>query len=96
MPRADGPSRAPSLAAIPRQSLTEKVDAMTEDQKMSSSIVRCEHDRLLAWLREVLAGSDGVDVHIVVEEDADARSSVRITLHDVPGPLASLQLRPLA
>ena len=67
---------------------------MSEDQKTSRTI-RCEHDRLLSWLREVLAGSDGVDVHIVVEEDAD-RSSVQITLRDVPGPLAGLQLRPLA
>jgi hypothetical protein len=44
----------------------------------------------------VLAGSDGVDVLIVVEEAADARSSVQITLHDVPGPLAGLELRRLA
>jgi hypothetical protein len=45
------------------------------------------------WLREVLATSDGVDVHIVVEDAADARSSVQITLRDVPGPLAGLQIR---
>lgn len=68
---------------------------MSEDRKTSSSTLRCEHDRLLSWLREVLAGSDGVDVHIVVEDDAD-RSSVQITLRDVPGPLAGLQLRPQA
>lgn len=68
---------------------------MIEHEKTSSSTVRCERDRLLSWLREVLAGSDGVDVHIVVEEVAD-RSSVQITLRDVPGPLASLQLRRLA
>jgi hypothetical protein len=69
---------------------------MIDRQKTTSSTVRCEGDRLLSWLREVLAGADGVSVHIVVEEDADARSSVQITLHDVPRPVASLQLRPLA
>jgi len=67
---------------------------MIEPQRSSSSTVRCERDRLLSWLREVLAGSDGVDVHIVVEDVADARSSVQITLHDVPGPLAGLQIQP--
>jgi hypothetical protein len=66
---------------------------MTEREKATSSTVRCERDRLLSWLRDVLAGSDGVDVHIVVEEAAGARSSVQITLHDVPGPLAGLELR---
>jgi hypothetical protein len=69
---------------------------MSEPQKSTSSTVRCERDSLLSWLREVLAGSDGVDVHIVVEERADARSSVQITLRDVRAPLAGLQLRPLA
>jgi hypothetical protein len=69
---------------------------MSEPEKVASSTVRCERDHLLYWLREVLAGSDGVDVLIVVEEAADARSSVQITLHDVPGPLAGLELRRLA
>jgi len=64
--------------------------------RSSSSTVRCERDSLLAWLEEVLAASDGVDVHIVVEEAAEARSSVQITLRDIRGPLAGLQLRPLA
>ena len=64
--------------------------------RSSSSTVRCERDSLLLWLEEVLAASDGVDVHIVVEDDADARSSVQITLRDIRGPLAGLQLRPLA
>jgi hypothetical protein len=69
---------------------------MIEPQRTTASTVRCERDSLLSWLGEVLAGSDGVDVHIVVEEVAEARSSVQITLHDVPGPLATLQLRKLA
>ena len=69
---------------------------MTEREKTSGSTVHCESDRLLSWLRDVLAGSDGVNVHIVVEEAADARASVQITLHDVPGPLAGLELRRLA
>jgi hypothetical protein len=64
--------------------------------RSSSSTVRCERDSLLLWLEEVLAASDGVDVHIVVEEAAEARSSVQITLRDIRGPLAGLQLRPLA
>jgi hypothetical protein len=69
---------------------------MNEREKATSSTVHCERDRLLSWLREVLDGSDGVDVHIVVEQAADARSSVQITLRDVPGPLAGLELRRLA
>ena len=65
--------------------------------RSTSSTVRCERDSLLTWLGEVLAASDGVDVHIVVEDVADARSSVQITLRgDVPRPLASLPLRRLA
>jgi hypothetical protein len=67
---------------------------MNEPEKETSAAMLCERDRLLSWLREVLSG-DGVNVHIVVEEAADARSSVQITLHDVPGPLAGLDLRPL-
>jgi hypothetical protein len=66
---------------------------MIEPQKTTGSTVRCERDSLLSWLREVLAGSDGVDVDIVVEEVVDARSSVQITLRDVPGPLAGLEVR---
>jgi hypothetical protein len=69
---------------------------MNEPDKHTSPTTPCERERLLSWLREVLAGADGVDVHIVVEEDANARSSVQIILRDVPGPLAGLQLRPLA
>ena len=57
--------------------------------------VRCEPDRLLTWLEEVLAASDGVDVHIVVEQVAEARSSVRITLRGVPGALAGLEVKTL-
>jgi hypothetical protein len=68
---------------------------MLERRKRQSSSMRCERDRLLSWLQDVLAGSDGVHVHIVVEEAAGARSSVHITLHDVPTPLAGLELRRL-
>jgi hypothetical protein len=64
--------------------------------RTTTSTVRCERDRLLTWLREMLAAAEGIDVHIVVEEVADERSSVQITLRDVPGPLAGLQLRQLA
>ena len=69
---------------------------MNDSKKSTSSTVRCERDSLLSWLREVLAGSDGVDVHIVVEERPGARSSVQITLRDVHAPLAGLQVRRLA
>jgi len=65
--------------------------------KSTSSTVRCERESLLTWLGEVLAASDGVDVQIVVEQDAEARSSVQITLRgEVSTPLAGLQLRRLA
>jgi len=30
------------------------------------------------------------------EEAPDARSSVHITLHDVPGPLAGFEVKPIA
>lgn len=66
---------------------------MTELRGRTRTTVRCEHDRLLEWLRELLRGSDGVNVDIVLEETSDARTSVRITVHDVPGPLAGLDLR---
>jgi hypothetical protein len=69
---------------------------MLERQKTQTSAISCERDRLLSWLREVLAGSDDIGVQIVVEEAADARSSVHITLRDVPGPLAGLEVRRLA
>jgi hypothetical protein len=69
---------------------------MTERPEPNRSTIRCERDHLLSWLRDVLAGSEGVDVHIVVEEALGARSQVQITLHDVPGPLAGLELRRLA
>ena len=64
--------------------------------RSTPSTIRCERDSLLSWLREMLSASDDVDVHIVVEDAADARSSVHITLVDVPGPLARLQFRQLA
>jgi hypothetical protein len=66
---------------------------MNDNEKATGSTVRFEADRLLSWLREVLDGSDGVDIQIVVEQAADARSSVQITLHDVPGALAGLEVR---
>ena len=69
---------------------------MTEPRKPASSTVQCERDSLLSWLRELLAGADGVNVYIVVEETPGARSSVQIILHDVPTPLAGLPLRHLA
>ena len=58
--------------------------------------VQCERDRLLMWLREVFAAAESVDVRIVVEEAEDARSSVQITVRDIPHPLAGLELRRLA
>lgn len=64
---------------------------MSERQRVTSPAVQCERDQLLSWLREMLARADGVRVHIVVE-DTGTRSSVQITLHDVPGPLAGLDL----
>ena len=69
---------------------------MSEERpKSTSSSVRCERESLLTWLGEVLAASDGVDVQFVVEEDADERSSVQITLRgEVTAPLAGLQLGP--
>ena len=53
----------------------------------------CEASRLLAWLGEVLQQADAVNVDVVVMDEASSRSSVQITLHDVPGPLAGFQIR---
>jgi len=53
----------------------------------------CEAGKLLAWLSDVLKEADGVDVNVVVTDDGSSRSSVHITLRDVPGPLAGLQVR---
>jgi len=52
----------------------------------------CEAGKLLAWLTEVLKEADGVDVDVVVTDANGSRSSVHITLHDVPGPLAGFAL----
>ncbi len=54
----------------------------------------CEAGKLLAWLGEVLKKANGVDVEVVVVDDSGSRSSVHITVHDVPGPLAGFGLRP--
>jgi hypothetical protein len=52
-----------------------------------------ETRKLLEWLGEVLRTADGVDVDVVIVGRADSRSSVQITLHDVPGPLGGLEVR---
>lgn len=54
---------------------------------------RVETERLLAWLAEVLKKSDAVSVELVVVDERNRGSSVQITLHDVPGPLAGLQVQ---
>ena len=53
-----------------------------------------ETDKFLQWLEEVLTTADGVHVDVVVVGQPDSRSSVQITLHDVPAPLGGLELRP--
>ena len=58
---------------------------------MSSS--RFETNRLLSWLEELFKHSDSVDVDIVVVDTPHASSSLQITVHDVPAPLAGLQVR---
>lgn len=52
-----------------------------------------ETNRLLSWLEELLKHSESVDVDIVVVDTWPASSSLQITVHDVPGPLAGLQVR---
>ncbi len=50
----------------------------------------CDADKLLAWLGEVLQKAEGVNVDVVVTDTETSDSSVQITLHRVPGPLAGL------
>lgn len=52
-----------------------------------------ETQKLLEWLGEVLNAADGVDVDVVIVGRPDSRSSVQITLHDVPGPLGGLEVK---
>jgi len=52
-----------------------------------------ETDKLLVWLREILDRAEAADVDIVVVDSMDSRSSVQITLHDLPGPLGGFQVR---
>jgi hypothetical protein len=52
-----------------------------------------EAGKLLQWLEEVLKTADAIDVDVVVVGRPDLRSSVRITLHDVPAPLGGLEVR---
>lgn len=54
----------------------------------------CEAEKLLAWLGEVLQKAEGVDVDVIVTDAETSNSSVQITLHGVPGPLAGLPVRP--
>jgi len=56
----------------------------------------CETSRLLSWLGEVLNRSDAVKVDVTVVDNDDAKSSVHITLHDVPGPLGGFSVREAA
>ena len=51
-----------------------------------------ETNKLLMWLEEVLRGAAAVDVDVVVVDTTDSRSSVQITLRDVPGPLGGFQV----
>lgn len=55
---------------------------------------RFDTDQLLAWLGEVLKSSDQVDVDIVVMDSPGGGSALQITLSNLPGPLAGLQLKP--
>ncbi len=54
---------------------------------------RYEANQLLSWLEELLKHSESVDVDIIVVDTPYASSSLQITVHDVPGPLAGLQVR---
>jgi len=51
-------------------------------------------DQLLEWLGEVLSAAEAIDVDVIVEGQADSRSSVQITLRGLPGPLGGLEVRP--
>src|SRR5207247_3804048 len=54
-----------------------------------------EAGQLLEWLGEVLRTAKDVDVDVVVVgQPEDARSSVQITLHGLPGPFGGLEVRP--
>lgn len=59
---------------------------------------RLETGRLLSWLDTVLTAvlrrCDAVTVELVITDGPGRSSSVQITLRDVPGPLAGLQVRP--
>ena len=54
---------------------------------------RFETNRLLSWLEELLKHAESVDVDIVVVDTPRASSSLQITVYDVPGPLAGLQVQ---
>jgi hypothetical protein len=55
---------------------------------------RCDTQRFLNWLGGVLQEAKLVEVDVVVDAENQVRSSVRITLHDLPGQLAGFELRP--
>ncbi len=55
----------------------------------------CEAARLLEWLGELLKHGEGMDVDVVIIDEPGTQSttsSVQITLHGVPGPLAGVEL----
>lgn len=51
-----------------------------------------ETEKLLTWLGEVLQQADAIDVDVVVLDRENARSSVQITVRDVPGPLGGFRV----
>jgi len=58
---------------------------------------KCETRDFLSWLGGLLETAPDVAVEIVVlEEEAEARSSIHVTLRDLPGRLAGFELRPAA
>src|SRR5205814_2236094 len=53
-----------------------------------------ETDKLLVWLGYLLKRAEAVDVDIVGVDRIDSRSSVQITLRDVPVPAGGFEGRP--
>lgn len=55
---------------------------------------RVETSALLAWLSAMLKKCEGASVELVIVDGPGRGSSVQITVRDVPGPLAGLQVQP--
>ena len=56
--------------------------------------MKCDTERFLHWLGQMIQQAQAVDVDVIVLDEATSISSVQIVLRDIPLDLAGLEIRP--